>query len=224
MRSSANLTAWERWELASFEEEVALASPPAESQETQEKAPLPLDREEIERICAEAREDGYQAGFHAGYQDGMRSGYEAGQAAVRAEAERIRQAADTLDRALKEFDQQVADELVALAIEIARQVVRHEVATRPESIVGVVSEALAQLPHQHAAIHMNPQDAALVRANIGETLSHAGHRILEEPHLKPGECLLEAGGSQIDASLATRWRRVIEALGNDVPWQIKDRS
>ena len=224
MQTTSKLTAWERWELASFEEEVALASPPAVAPAAGEPPPAALGRAEIERLCAEAREDGYQAGFHAGYQDGMRSGYEAGQAAVRAEAERIRQAADTLDRALKEFDQQVADELVALAIEIARQVVRHEVATRPESIVGVVSEALAQLPHQHAAIHMNPQDAALVRANIGETLSHAGHRILEEPHLKPGECLLEAGGSQIDASLATRWRRVIEALGNDVPWQIKDRS
>ncbi|MCA1953478.1 MAG: flagellar assembly protein FliH [Hyphomicrobiales bacterium] len=223
MRRTANLTAWERWELASFEADAALAPPSREeSPPPSEKSPAPMDRAEIERICAEAREDGYQAGFHAGYQDGVKNGYEAGQAAVRAEAERLRQAADDLDQALKEFDQQVADELVALAIEIARQVVRHEVATRPETLVGVVSEALAQLPHQHAAIHLNPEDAALVRASIGEALSHAGHRIFEAPHLKPGSCLLEAGGSQIDASLATRWRRVIEALGNDVPWEIKD--
>lgn len=222
MQTTSKLTAWERWELASFEEDVALAPPPVAAPAAVEKAPLPLDRAEIERICAEAREDGYQAGFHAGYQDGMQRGYEAGQSAVRAEAERIRQAADELDQALKEFDQQVADELVALAIEIARQVVRHEVATRPETIVGVVSEALAQLPHQHATIHLNPDDAALVRAGIGESLAHAGHRILEEPRLKPGDCLLEAGGSQIDASLATRWRRVIEALGNSVPWEPKE--
>lgn len=220
MHKTSNLTAWERWELASFDEDVALAPPPAASPAPVEKVPLPLDRAEIERICAEAREDGYQAGFHAGYQDGMKRGHEAGQSAVRAEAERIRQAAEALDQALKEFDQQVADELVALAIEIARQVVRHEVTMRPETIAGVVSEALAQLPHQHAAIHLNPADAALVRASIGEVLTHAGHRIFENPGLKPGACLLEAGGSQIDASLATRWRRVIEALGNDIPWEV----
>ncbi|MFN6961362.1 MAG: FliH/SctL family protein, partial [Rhodocyclaceae bacterium] len=120
------------------------------------------------------------------------------------------------------FDQQVADELVALAIEIARQVVRHEVTTRPETIVGVVSEALTQLPHQHAAIHLNPDDAALVRASSGEALAHAGHRIFADPRLEPGDCLLEAGGSQIDASLPTRWRRVIETLGNNAPWKPKE--
>ncbi|MFN3883371.1 MAG: flagellar assembly protein FliH [Rhodocyclaceae bacterium] len=222
MHKTSNLTAWERWELASFEEDVAPAPPSVEPPAPTEPNALSLDRAEIERICAEAREDGYQAGFHAGYEDGMKRGYEAGQSAVRAEAERLGQAAAQLDDALKEFDQQVADELVALAIEIARQVVRHEVKTRPETIVGVVGEALAQLPHQHAAIHLNPDDAALVRASIGEALAHAGHRIFEDPRLKPGDCLLEAGGSQIDASLPTRWRRVIEALGNDVPWEPKE--
>ncbi|WP_126444205.1 flagellar assembly protein FliH [Sulfuricystis multivorans] len=222
MSATSNLTAWERWELASFEEDVALAPPPAAAPAAGEQPPAALERAEIERICAEAREEGYQAGFHAGFQEGMRKGYTSGEAAVQAEAERIRQAADMLDRTLKEFDQQVADELVALAIEIARQVVRHEVTLKPESIVAVVSEALSQLPHQHATIHLNPQDAALVRAGIGETLGHAGHRIFEEPRLKPGECLLEAGASQIDASLATRWRRVIEGLGSDVPWHVED--
>ncbi len=222
MRNASNLTAWERWELASFEEEVALPPTPAAAPDVSRQSPAALEPEEIERICAAARKEGYEAGFQAGYQEGVKSGYEAGQAAVRAEAERIRQVADELDRALKELDQKVADELVALAIEIARQVVRHEVTLRPASIVGVVSEALAQLPHQHATIRLNPDDAALVRASLGETLSHAGHRIVEEPHLKPGDCFLEAGGCQIDASLTTRWRRVIEALGNDVPWQVKD--
>lgn len=222
MRNASNLTAWERWELASFEDEVALAPPPAAAPEPPKQNEPALDPEAIERICAAARKEGYEAGFQAGYQDGVKKGYESGQTAVRAEAERIRQVADELDRALKELDQQIADELVALAIEIARQVVRHEVTLRPAAIVGVVSEALAQLPHQHAMIRLNPDDAALVRASLGEALSHAGHRIVEEPHLKSGDCFLEAGGCQIDASLATRWRRVIEALGNEVPWQVKD--
>ncbi len=219
-------TAWERWELASFDAGIAVAPNGASSHADRpghgENGGVPLDRAEIERICAEAREDGYQAGYQTGLQIGKRDGYAAGQAAAREEAARIGKAANELDRALQEFDQQVADELLALAVEIARQVVRKEIAERPEAILGIVNEALAYLPHQHAAIHLNPEDASLVRSYLGDVLAHAGHRILEEPALKRGDCLLEAGGSQIDASTATRWRRVIESLGMNARWETKE--
>ncbi len=102
-----------------------------------------------------------------------------------------------LEQALTELDQQVADELLALAVEIARQVVRREISAHPEVILGVVHEALEQLPHQHATIYLNPEDSSLVRSHLGDSLAHAGHRILEAPHLKQGDCLVEVGGSQI---------------------------
>jgi flagellar assembly protein FliH len=215
----SKLTAWERWELASFDNGTAVAANGAAMHAAAaEKTNVPLDRAEIERICAQAREDGYQAGYQAGLQMGKRDGYAAGQTAAKEEAARIGKAANELDQALQEFDQQVADELLALAVEIARQVVRKEIAARPETILGIVNEALTYLPHQHAAIHLNPEDASLVRSYLGDVLTHAGHRILEEPALKRGDCLLEAGGSQIDASTATRWRRVVESLGSNAPW------
>lgn len=215
----SKLTAWERWELASFDNgTVVAANGAAMHAAAAEKTNVPLDRAEIERICAQAREDGYQAGYQAGLQMGKRDGYAAGQTTGKEEAARIGKAANELDQALQEFDQQVADELLALAVEIARQVVRKEIAARPETILGIVNEALTYLPHQHAAIHLNPEDASLVRSYLGDVLTHAGHRILEEPTLKRGDCLLEAGGSQIDASTATRWRRVVESLGSNAPW------
>lgn len=194
------MTAWERWELSSLDAEPP---PPATSAEAE---PVPPDRAEIERICAEARQEGYE------------DGYAAGQAAARQEAVRLARAADGMEQALAELDQQVADELLALAIEIARQVVRSEIAARPDTIIGVVHEALAQLPHQHATIYLHPEDASLVRSYAGDQLTHAGHRILDDAKLKPGDCLLESGSSQIDASLPTRWRRVIENVGFIDAW------
>lgn len=217
----SKLTAWERWELASFDNGTADAANGAAlhaDHAAAEKTNVPLDPAEIERICAQAREDGYQAGYQAGLQMGKRDGYAAGQTAAKEEAARIGKAANELDQALQEFDQQVADELLALAVEIARQVVRKEITARPEVILEIVNEALTYLPHQHAAIHLNPEDASLVRSYLGDVLTHAGHRILEEPTLKRGDCLLEAGGSQIDASTATRWRRVVESLGSNESW------
>lgn len=216
-------TAWERWELATFDTDIPVvaANGGARCPEGGPSA-LPIDRAELERLCAQAREEGYQAGHHSGFAIGKRNGYAEGQAEAKAEARRIAQAADNLDQALKEFDQQVADELLALAVEIARQVVRKEIATQPDMILAVVNEALSYLPHQHAAIHLNPGDATLIRSYLGDVLTHSGHRILEEPGMKPGDCLLEAGGSQIDATTATRWRRVIENLGSFAAWDAKE--
>jgi flagellar assembly protein FliH len=203
------LSAWERWELASFDPQqpTAPAVPEAAAVAPAVTGPSP---EELDAIRRQARDEGYQAG------------YQQGQAAAREEAQRLGQAADQLQRSLAEMDQQVADQLLALAMEIGRQVVRRELAAQPEAILDVVREALVQLPHQHAVIYLHPEDASLVRSYLGDSLTHSGHRILEEPRLARGGCLLESGGSQLDATVATRWRRIVENLGLDTVWDKDD--
>jgi flagellar assembly protein FliH len=197
----SGLTAWERWELASFDQPAEAAQP----NETADAAAAVAG--ENDRIRDQAQSEGYTAG------------YAAGRAAAQEEATRLGRLADELERSLAEFQQQVADELLALALEIARQVVRREISARPETILEVVREALAQLPHQHAVIYLSGADMALVRNHMGEVLAHGGHRLHEDPQLKAGDCLIETGGSQVDAALATRWRRVIESIGLESAWQ-----
>lgn len=200
------LTAWERWELAEFDGPARkpVAKKPEES--PPEPAVVLPTAEEVEQIYQQAREEG------------SRAGYTEGQARARNEAERLGRAATKLDAALSELDSGVADELLALALELARQVVRREIGADPKTLLDVVREALEQLPHQHAAIYLNPEDASLVRSYLGDQLAHAGHRILEDAKLVRGDCVLEAGGSHLDARVATRWRRVLEGLGVADAW------
>ncbi len=197
----SGLTAWERWELASFDQPATPGTDEVAAKKTEAAAG------EADRIRDQARSDGYTAG------------YAAGRAAAQEEATRLGRVADELERSFAEFQQQVADELLALALEVARQVVRHEISAHPETILDVVREALAQLPHQHALIYLSAGDMALVRTHMGEVLTHGGHRLHEDPQLKPGDCMIETGGSQVDAALATRWRRVIESIGLESAWQ-----
>lgn len=211
---SENLTAWERWELASFDANEKKAETAGTAARPDDGLRLPTAAE-IERIHQQAREEGYRQGREEGHQAGLREG----QTKSLAEARRLAQAADKLDDALDRLGAVVADELLALAVEIAREVVRQELAARPEALLAVVREALAQLPHQHAVIYLNPDDASLLRAYVGDQLSHAGHRIVEDVRLIRGDCILEAGGTQIDATVATRWRRVLEGLGIAAAWQ-----
>jgi len=225
MGDPAKLTAWERWELASFGEErrehplkpapAPAAETPAEKDggEPVENVRLPT-AEEIEQIHQQARDEGLRKGREEGY----RAGFEAGRTQALEEARRLAAAADSLERYLGELDVQVADETLALAVELARQVIRQDIAARPETLLAVVREALAQLPHQHVAIYLHPEDASLLRSYLGDQLAHAGHRIHEDAKLARGDCVLEAGGSQVDATVAMRWQRVLASLGIESAW------
>lgn len=206
------LTAWERWELASFDAAT----------DASRAKPQPADEEALRRAREEAERDGRQAGHAEGYAAGLAQGLAEGraqaEAAGREEALRLAGTLASLEAGIAGLERAVADDLLALGLEISRQMVRQTVAAKPEVVLGVIREALEQLPLLHAAIRLNPEDASLVRLRAGDQLTHAGHRLHEDPKLRRGDVVIEAGGSHIDASLATRWRRIVDALGQDAPW------
>lgn len=209
-------TAWERWELASFDEEKAKKHPESPLPEKDEVPAIKLPTaEELEQINQQARDEGFLKGKEEGHQ----AGYKEGQKKALTEAQRLARAAGKLEHALGELDEKVANELLLLAVELAREVVRQEISVKPECLLQVVREALAQLPHQHASIYLHPEDASLLRSYMGDQLGHAGHRIHEDSKLARGDCQLEAGGSQVDATVATRWRRTLSGLGIESAWQ-----
>ena len=201
----SSLTAWERWELASFDSDAGSAGGAGGKPGSSAGG-----EEEIHRIREQARREGHKSG-HA-------EGLAAGQAETEAIALRMAQTLENLERRIGELNQVVADDLLALSIEIARQVVRQTIAAKPEVLMAVIREALQELPLLHATIHLHPEDASLARLRAGDQLAHAGHRIHEDPKLKRGDVIIEAGGTHLDATLAARWARVVNALGQDAPW------
>ena len=219
--SKEKLTAYQRWELAAFDEAeqkataapLPQAAPAAAETPTDQAPPVTLaTAEEVERIYSEAHESGYAAGYTAGY--------EAGIAQARIEAARIDTLLKNLQKSLQGIDQDVADQLLAVSIEIASQVLRQSLRVKPELLLPVVREAVAALSphHGHPALFVSPDDAALIRTHLGDQLAHNNWRIIEDARLEAGGCRAEIGASEVDATLATRWRRVIEAIGVSQDW------
>ncbi|HPT49829.1 MAG TPA: flagellar assembly protein FliH [Accumulibacter sp.] len=222
-----NLTAYQRWEIAAFDEQQRAAEeqappedPPDEPLVTEQApieeesppapptVPLPT-AEEIEQIHREA----HVAGYAAGYQEGITAAQEV--------ADRIEAVMSGLQHALHTIDQGVADQLLALSIEIARQVLRQSLRVKPELLLPVVREAVTTLHAYHGGhplLFVHPDDAALVRAQLGDQLSHGNWRIIDDPTLTAGGCRVELGASEVDATLETRWRRVVEAIGVSHEW------
>jgi len=88
-------------------------------------------------------------------------------------------------------------------------------------ILKVVSDAIGSLPHfsQNAHLILHPDDAELVRKQMGEQLSHAEWKIFTNTQIKRGGCRVETSQSQVDATLEARWKRIVESIGQDKSWQ-----
>ncbi|MCL2875514.1 MAG: flagellar assembly protein FliH [Betaproteobacteria bacterium] len=183
--------------------------------------------EEIEQIHEEARRNGFEEGLAdgrgQGYSDGretgLREGREAGflegKAAAESEARQLHDLTVQLEQALAQFDAEIAEELVSLAVELARKIIQHTLAVEPEAIVSAIRAVLHTLPQARAQIHLNPDDIALAKSHLSEVLDQAEHVLVEDESISRGGCRIETPGAQIDATMETRWRRTIESLGRE---------
>ena len=202
------LTAFERWELASFDQPLEIKNQPASQAEI-----ALATAAELENIQRQAHQEGYAIGHQAGYEEGIQQ--------ARVEAEQIHALMQNLQVELNQVDQQVAQSLLDLSLEIAKKMVQSTLHANPDVILNVVSEAIGNLPHfnQNAHLILHPDDAELVRKQMGEQLAHAGWKIFSDAKIKRGGCRVETASSQIDGTLETRWKRIVESIGQDTSWQ-----
>ncbi|RZI42086.1 flagellar assembly protein FliH [Herbaspirillum sp. HC18] len=203
-----HLTAYQRWEMASFgEERSRIQDSAAAAQQAAEQ--LARDREQ-------ARQQGYAEGFNQGHAAGL----EAGRVEAAREAMRMRQIADTFGSEVARADEAVADDLLNLALDLAKAMLKTSLKVRPELVLPIVSEAIRYLPavQPPALVVLNPQDAATVRSHMKDDLEKAGWRITEDAQIEAGGCRVETASNQIDATLPVRWHRIADALGKQTEW------
>lgn len=195
------LSAYQRWELSSFDDNPAPATKPA--------------ADEI-RTDENARRNGYEAGYLAGTAAAEADARRAAGAAA-AQLEALLAAAR---KDLSEIDTQLADELLDLALTLARRLAGDALRIRPELVLPLVSDCLrasgrARAPAQ---LMLNPADAQLVREHLGEQCTAGGWVISEDATLSRGGCRLESAGGSVDASLECRWQRLLSAFGREGEW------
>ena len=213
------LFSFQRWQASSFDRQPAPAASVGTEPVTATPAPEATPQitlptvDEIERMHEEARLSGYEAGLA----EGRTAGEKAVREAAETNAQRYGALISNLEAALTEVEQSVAEQLLALAIEIAAQVTRGNIAANPEVLLPIIREAIASLPlhHAHLTLRLNPADAEHIRPQLAEQFAQTSTQIIEDREISPGGCLLHAGTSEVDASIETRWKRVLEAIGTE---------
>ncbi|WP_034293295.1 flagellar assembly protein FliH [Herbaspirillum sp. RV1423] len=218
------MTPYQRWELASFDEQEELP-PPVEEFVVEEIPPPPaLTVEEIEAIREQARQEGYaegqQQGLQAGRAEGYMAGLQQGQTEVNETIQHLRQIAVSFGTEVSQSSETMAPELLSLGLDISKAMLKTALSVKPELILPTVTAAIHSLPSLQlpALLFLHPEDAALVREHLGDELGQHGWRIVEDPELDRGGCRIETGTNQIDATTQTRWRRIAESLSKQLDW------
>jgi flagellar assembly protein FliH len=167
---------------------------------------------ELEQLHDQASREGRTEGFAQGRAEGR--------AAAALEAARLETLVGTLESACIALREDIADDVLTLALDIARQVLQEALPVKRDLLLPVVREAIQGLPaaSQGAQIQLNPADVELVRAHFGEELRINSWQIVEDHRIQPGGCRLASPHGEVDATLATRWKRVIATLGRDNAW------
>ncbi len=198
------------WEMTSFE-----SSPHAMQKKDSAAVKLPTI-DEITAIQEQARQEGYAMGRGEGHAAGLAEGC----ALAAVETARLCSLADSFAAELDRADETISQQVLDLAIDLARAVVKSALVVRPELVLPIVKEAARYLPalQQPALLYLNPADVALVQGRIGDELSKFGWQITDDAELEPGSCRAETPNNQIDSSLSTRWHRLTAALGKDSKW------
>lgn len=186
--------------------------------------PPGIDPEEHEALLQQAREAAHAEGVEQGraqaaleWQQRM-DDYIADQG--REAAERLERLALSAQDALDGMQQRMAGELLELACDLARQVVRRELAADPQALLPVVREALGLLVAEGrpATVRLSREDWAVLEQPLSQEFSGARIHWVPDAQVPPGDCLVESAGTVIDGSLDKRWRRAIAALGLASAW------
>ncbi|GAB2853827.1 flagellar assembly protein FliH [Pseudoduganella ginsengisoli] len=231
-------TAYQRWEMKSFgdfrpstlarvaaEQAAAAPPPPPEVQEPEyaepEAPPLHYPtEEELAAIREEARIEGYGAGYAAGHAEGHADAIALGKEETDQKLLPLRDLADNFSEALREADTVIAADVLELALQLAKAMLKQALQVRPSLILPIVREAIEYLPslQQPALLMLNPEDAEVVREGIGEELDKGGWRVIDDPSIERGGCKVDTASNQIDAQTAARWARLTHALGKNIEW------
>lgn len=227
---------WRRWQM----DELSLPVTGRKSLVSGERGSLPggsqIDLVKVrEQARRSAYEEGYQAGFgegrdsgyaegHAqgatnGYHDGHAEGLEQGRTEAAHELKQQVQTvlqplipmAQQFDDALTQLRDEIAEQLVELALMTGNHLARDRLDIQPELILNIVRDLLHTEPMLTGKprVWLHPDDLTLVREHLGCEFDAAGWSLQPDEQIRRGGCRATSTSGEIDATWEGRWDAIM---------------
>lgn len=204
-------TAYERWEMSSF----ADSNQSIGSSKSKKKEGV-ANSLAVAQIFDGVRKEAYAKGMQEGFAVGMAKAREAAQD----DKNNFLNLTTAFSEALEKSDEQIADDVLSLALDIAKSMLKVKLNVDPATLLPVVMDAIHYLPYvqKPARILVHHEDAQMLREYLADEISSQHWLIQEDSNVERGGCLVETGANQIDATNEVRWKRISEALAQNNNW------
>lgn len=199
---------------------------------------VPLTAEEIEEIRKAAYDEGFnqgkEEGFTTGFEEGKKSGHEEGLKLGHAEgleqgleegkdkiedlSAKWQQLTEQLHQPMAVVENNVEQQLLQLVVQLTEAITQEEAKTNPDILLSAITAGMKALPSKdtQTQVLLHPEDITLVEQQFGEEhIEEQGWRLIPAPQLNRGGCLIENSTSNIDLSIKTRIREVLDSFLHD---------
>jgi flagellar assembly protein FliH len=151
--------------------------------------------------------------FMKGYAQGERAGTEAGARRADAMLRRVAHTLDELTELRRVIVASTEQQMVRLALAVARRIVGRELTQDPELVAAMAHVALQRLGEAvPATIKLNPEDYTVVVAQRATPWSSTQVRVVPDPAVVRGGCLVESEVGTVDASPDAQLAELSRAL------------
>ena len=208
-------TAYQRWELSSLGEGAGRASAAARQPKKEDDAAA---ASRLGEVLENMRREGYEKGAQEGYAVGL------AQAREQAAQDRMQFLAlmNAFSEALKQTDDQVAESMLTLSLDVAKAMLKVKFDVDPKAIVPVVKDAIHYLPYvqRPARILVNPADVQVLKQYLADDIAESQWQVHEDSRIERGGCIVETAANHIDATNDVRWKRIADALSQKNDWML----
>jgi flagellar assembly protein FliH len=213
------IDAVEQWQFGAIDTAAQLLAAQVKAREMQE------EEVQLESDRQLAYKDGFAAGMEHGKQQAQAELQLQMQAFISNQAQeaadKLAELFESAQRELQSAEQAMAQGVLALSCELARQVLRHELTVNTEAVMPVLTEAIGLLGTEFktAVVKMNPLDIAALGEQIQTDFAGLNVSLRADPDVLQGGCLLESAGTVVDGTLQKRWQRAVATLGLSSNWE-----
>jgi flagellar biosynthesis/type III secretory pathway protein FliH len=159
--------------------------------------------------------------YALGFEEGRREGEVAEQARLHGARQAAEDALDVIRANEERWSESIDENIIALAITVARHIVDRELLADPDIVSQMVGRALAAFPiDQPVRIRVNPSDLRTLDERGMPSLDdlagepqRAAHWI-PDPRIAPGGCVVEGRDRIVDGRVDSALERVYRRLTN----------
>ena len=174
------------------------------------KDPGPSPAERLEEVRRQAFDEGYQAGVEAARREAEAAKAEA----VRRGAEALRQAAAAMAAGRANAIAVAQQDATALAIELTRTLVDHELSVSEDEVSATVRRALALTsPGEALVVRLHP-DEVVAAETLAPLVPDCTVTVVADATVERGGCVVDAGPCRIDAQIEPALDRVRSLLAS----------